>query len=44
MACYNCGKEGHIAQGCRQGTWKSEAVEKRVKEGLEKPLRKAAAV
>ena len=44
MAYYNCGKEGHIARGYRQGTRKSEAVERRVKEGLEKPFRKAAAV
>ena len=44
MTYYNYGKKGHIAQGYRQSTQKLKTVEKKVKEGLEKPLRKAAAV
>ena len=44
MACYNCKKKGHITRGYRQSTRKPETVERKVKKGLEKPLRKAAAV
>ena len=44
MAYYNCKKKGYIARGYRQSTRKTKTVEKKVKEGLKKPYRKAAVV
>ena len=44
MPYYNYGKEGYIAQGYCQSTRKPKAATKKIKKGLEKPYRKAAAV
>ena len=44
MAYYNCGKKGYIARGYYWNTRKTKTVKKKVKECLEKPYWKVAAV